>query len=156
MLTFWEIRSSIFSCLLGVQITYDMSKPSGHRVASIEVRCAACLVPIYKPLDEDAVYKVVLPSYLAQGGGGFTIIKQKRLSHTEGDTVEFEALRDYFASKSPITTGEEKRISFIQEDKSTVMNRGARVLTLDVGMISAAITFSIAKCFILGNEWALF
>lgn len=129
-----------------------MSKPSGHRVASIEVRCASCLVPIYKPLDEDAVYKVVLPSYLAQGGGGFTIIKQRRLSHTQGDTVEFEALRDYFASKSPITTGEENRISFIQEHKSTVMNRGARVLTLDVGMISTAIAFSIAKCFILRNE----
>lgn len=153
LLQLFELSASKFGTggflqVSGVQITYDMSKPSGHRVASIEVRCASCLVPIYKPLDEDAVYKVVLPSYLAQGGGGFTIIKQKRLSHTQGDTVEFEALRDYFASKSPITTGEENRISFIQ-DKSTVMNRGARVLTLDVGMISAAIAFSVAKCFIL-------
>ena len=129
-----------------------MSKPAGQRVASIRVRCASCLVPIYKPLDQDAVYKVVLSSYLAQGGGGFTIIKQKRLSHKKGDAVEFEALRDYFVSKSPITTGEENRISVIQEDKPTVINRGARVLTLDVGIIFAALTFSYVKCFIIGKE----
>ncbi|XP_067049107.1 5'-nucleotidase-like isoform X2 [Acropora muricata] len=83
--------SPTFLQVSGLQITYDMSRPSGQRVASIKVRCASCSVPIYKPLDEDAVYKVILPSNLAQGKGGFNVIRQNKLSHKKGDAVEFEA-----------------------------------------------------------------
>jgi 2',3'-cyclic-nucleotide 2'-phosphodiesterase (5'-nucleotidase family) len=33
------------------------------------------------PLDDNAVYKVAVPTYVATGGDGFAIIKKNRLAH---------------------------------------------------------------------------
>lgn len=144
-----KITSHVFYNLSGLQITYDMSKPSGQRVASIKVRCASCRVPIYKPLDKDEVYKVILPSNLAQGKGGFNVIRQKKLSHKKGDVVEFEAVMNYFKAKSPIMTGVENRINFIDEDK-TVISNAADALLSNLRVVCVAISFSVIRRFIIG------
>ena len=126
-----------------------MSKPAGQRVASIKVRCASCPIPIFKPLDEDAAYKVILPSNLAQGKGGFNVIKQNKLSHKKGDAVEFEAVMNYFKAKSPIMTGVENRINFIHEDK-TVICSAAYALASNLRVVFGAILFSVIRRFIIG------
>ncbi|XP_074847051.1 5'-nucleotidase isoform X2 [Carettochelys insculpta] len=66
----------------GIHVVYDLSRPPGSRVVSIEVLCTACRVPAYVPLQMDETYKVILPSFLQQGGDGYSMLKEKSLTHT--------------------------------------------------------------------------
>ena len=95
-----------------------MKKPSNNRVGEINVRCAGCEVPVYKPLEESAVYKVIMTGHIARGGSGLTVISEKKLSHQSGNITDTEAVMNYFKAKSPIMTGEKNRISLEhKEDK---------------------------------------
>ena len=68
----------------GFVVSYDISKPVGQRVASVSVRCADCRSPQYEPLEEEKVYKVWAPTFLANGGDGHVVIKQNQLKITSG------------------------------------------------------------------------
>lgn len=59
----------------GIQVTYDTSHPHQGKVVSALVRCGDCLVPKYYPLDSTKVYDVLVPSYLADGGDGYSMLK---------------------------------------------------------------------------------
>ena len=96
-----------------------MKKPSGNRVVDIQVRCASCQVPVYKPLDESAVYKVILTSYMARGGAGLSVVREKKLSHQVGNVTDDVLMTNYFKAKSPIITGEENRIMFVHTEDKT-------------------------------------
>lgn len=69
---------------LGIHVVYDLSQKPGNRVVKIEVVCTQCRVPSYEPLKMDEVYKVILPSFLANGGDGYQIIKDEALQHDSG------------------------------------------------------------------------
>lgn len=64
-----------------MRVVYDITQPNGKRVKKLLVRCKECRVPKYVPLDDDTIYKVAVPSYIATGGDGFAIIKENALSH---------------------------------------------------------------------------
>uniref|UniRef100_A0A8C0NB61 5'-nucleotidase n=1 Tax=Canis lupus familiaris TaxID=9615 RepID=A0A8C0NB61_CANLF len=69
----------------GIHVVYDLSRKPGNRVVKIDVLCTQCRVPSYEPLRMDKIYKVVLPSFLANGGDGFQMIKDEALRHDSGD-----------------------------------------------------------------------
>lgn len=46
--------------------------------------CTKCRVPQYEPIDLEKSYTVVMPSYLIDGGDGFTMIKKEMLKHNTG------------------------------------------------------------------------
>ncbi|XP_068698294.1 snake venom 5'-nucleotidase-like isoform X1 [Montipora foliosa] len=119
----------------GLQITYDLAKASGERVVDIKVRCATCQIPVYKPLNESAIYKVILSSYLARGGAGFGVITRNKLSHRVGSVVDNVVVMNYFKAKSPILTGIEGRIKFIQGDHSVICSLVGNL------SLSVAVTF---------------
>ena len=87
-------------------------------MVAILVRCTKCLVPTYEPLRKNAVYKIVLTSYLARGAAGLTILKDKKLSHYVGNTTDSEVLMEYMKIKSPITVGVENRIQFLDDTET--------------------------------------
>ena len=64
---------------------YDISRVPGERVQSVSVLCTSCRVPIFEPLEPNRLYKMVLPSYLVEGGDGFSMIKEERLKHDSGN-----------------------------------------------------------------------
>lgn len=70
--------------LLGIQVVYDLSRKPGDRVVKLDVLCTQCRVPSYEPLQMGKTYKVVLPSFLANGGDGFRMIKDEALRHDSG------------------------------------------------------------------------
>ncbi|WP_245986736.1 bifunctional metallophosphatase/5'-nucleotidase [Azospirillum thermophilum] len=51
-----------------MEVVYDLKQPAGSRVVSVKVGG--------KPLDPEAEYSVGLPSYLAQGGDGYAMLKR--------------------------------------------------------------------------------
>uniref|UniRef100_A0A672ZAK6 5'-nucleotidase n=1 Tax=Sphaeramia orbicularis TaxID=375764 RepID=A0A672ZAK6_9TELE len=70
----------------GFQVEFDLSKPPGHRVKTLKILCVDCRVPRYEPVQDQTVYKIVLPSYLVIGGDGFTMIKNEKLKHNSGES----------------------------------------------------------------------
>lgn len=73
ILHFWKIS--------GLLVTYDLHKPVGNRVVSVEVRCAGCRVPKFEPLDPNAVYRILISAFLVGGGDGYGVIKDNLRSH---------------------------------------------------------------------------
>ena len=122
------------SCFSGLQIKYDMSKPKGSRVVDIQVRCAKCKFPVFEPLDKSVVYKVAMTDYIAAGGAGLTVIRDKKLSHQFGSIVDQQMMMNYFKAKSPIMTGEENRITFVEgsDEKPTVCGGGENLQAVNM------------------------
>ncbi|KAJ8358521.1 hypothetical protein SKAU_G00150460 [Synaphobranchus kaupii] len=73
-----------FLQVAGIQVEFDLSKPSGQRVTSLHLLCTKFRVRKYEPVHLDQVYKLVLPSYLVNGGDGFSMIKVEMLKHDTG------------------------------------------------------------------------
>lgn len=65
----------------GIRYTADRTKEIGKRVLSLEVLCNECLVPQYEPVDLQKWYRLIVPSYLADGGDGFEAISLNKRSH---------------------------------------------------------------------------
>nr|XP_034827690.1 apyrase-like [Maniola hyperantus] len=76
----------------GMRVVYNASAPIGSRVVSAGVRCVNCTVPRYEPLDTEATYRVVSQDYIAEGGGGFTMLANNR-EHVEDVGVDYVMLR---------------------------------------------------------------
>lgn len=46
-------------------------------------------MPKYEPIDPERTYKVTMPSYLVDGGDGFSMIKEELLKHNTGERWPF-------------------------------------------------------------------
>ena len=60
---------------------YDVCRPVGSRVKSVAVRCSNCSNPHYEALDPKVIYPILVSSFVAGGGDGFSMIRDKRLSY---------------------------------------------------------------------------
>jgi 5'-nucleotidase len=87
----------------GLRVVFDLSKEINNRVVSIDVLCRICEdnIPKYEPIDLEAFYRVAMPSYLADGGDGFTMIPTNSRNLIYGPR-DIDALEDYIAKHSPI------------------------------------------------------
>ena len=69
----------------GIKMTMDLRNPAGERITSLKVSCAQCQTPTYLEFDDESVYSVTLPSYLANGGDGHDIVEMHKTSHIPGN-----------------------------------------------------------------------
>ena len=86
----------------GIQIEYDLSKPAGAKVASVEVAG--------KPMAALATYRVVTNDFLAAGGDQFNIFKQGR--NISSGPSQRDAVADYIRKNSPMDVQVRNRIIF--------------------------------------------
>ena len=86
----------------GMRIVYDLSKPSGVKVAAAEV--AGNL------MEPQKIYKVATNDFLATAGGPFNVFKQGR-NVTFGPPLR-DAVVDYIRKNSPINPKVQDRILF--------------------------------------------
>ncbi|KAK5852556.1 hypothetical protein PBY51_006409 [Eleginops maclovinus] len=93
----------------GFQVEFDLSEPSGHQVQSLSILCTRCRVPRYEAVQQDEVYKVVLPIYLVEGGDGFSMIPEEMLKHDSGD-LDISVVSAYIAQKPWVYPSVEGRI----------------------------------------------
>ena len=124
-----------------------MTKTKGSKVVDIQVRCAKCQVPVYEPLNLFAVYKVILSSYMARGGAGLSVINEKKVSHQVGNITDDVLMMNYFKAKSPIITGEENRITFVQEEdkKPSVCGGDGNLRAVNILLALAVFACSVVK-----------
>lgn len=69
----------------GLHVVFDISKPVGRRVRSLDILCTRCRVPRYDPVEDEAVYTVIVPEYLVRGGDGYSVIGEEMLRQSSGE-----------------------------------------------------------------------
>ncbi|XP_069462438.1 5'-nucleotidase [Ambystoma mexicanum] len=95
----------------GIRVVYDLKRKPGNRVIGIDVLCTECRTPTYVPLEDALVYKVILPSYVAAGGDGYSMIKEDGLKHDSGD-LDLAVVGHYITKMEKVYPAVEGRIRF--------------------------------------------
>ncbi|XP_062292638.1 snake venom 5'-nucleotidase-like [Scomber scombrus] len=103
--------SGEFLQVSGFQVVFDLSKPPDHRVKSLNILCTNCRVPHYEPVEDAVEYKVVLPSFMVNGGDGFSMIKEEVIKHNSGD-LDISAVANYITQRKTVYPHVEGRIKF--------------------------------------------
>ncbi|KAF4092161.1 hypothetical protein AMELA_G00017720 [Ameiurus melas] len=96
----------------GFQIEYDLTKIPGERVKKVNILCTQCRVPQYEPLDPKKVYRVIMPSYLVDGGDGYSMIKEEKLKHDSGD-LDISVFAGYISERQKVHPSVDGRIRLI-------------------------------------------
>ncbi len=82
-------------CLAGIRVRTEAAGASGFVLVSAEVRQEETWVP----LDDPAEYRVVLNSYLARGGDGYALFKERGVSLTDTGFGDVEAFAEYATAR---------------------------------------------------------
>ncbi|XP_058450680.1 protein 5NUC-like [Malaya genurostris] len=98
-----------FLQMAGVHVVYDLGKPPGQRVASIEVRCARCLTPTFAPIYDYDRYKILMNQFLWDGGDGYDMFSGRNFEVLAWK--EAEMTEQYLRKYSPIYPAIEGRIT---------------------------------------------
>ena len=85
-----------------------MCKEPLKRVTRLKVKCGTC----YEDLDDNKIYKVVMPKFLAEGLGGYPEFLEERLDHEQGD-LDTDILKEYIIFKTPIEPEIKGRINIL-------------------------------------------
>ena len=59
----------------GMRVEYDLSKPSGSRVANIYIRDTANAQGGMAPINYVQIYRIGMPSFIANGGSRFSFME---------------------------------------------------------------------------------
>jgi 5'-nucleotidase len=82
--------------------TWDVARPAGDRVAASGIMLDG------RPIDLAARYRVTMNRFLADGGDGFTVLRDGTELHMGGS--DLAALAAYFEANSPMAPGPFDRI----------------------------------------------
>lgn len=93
----------------GVQVTYNLTQPSGSRVQSVKLRCSSCAVPRFYDIEENRTYNVIITSFVSEGGDGYTMFKNKRTVPME--VADLQATIDYIKAMKTIYQAVEWRVT---------------------------------------------
>ncbi|XP_069168282.1 snake venom 5'-nucleotidase-like [Procambarus clarkii] len=97
----------------GFVVVYDVNLPPGSRVVRLQARCQECRVPEFQDVKDDAIYSVAMPSFLAKGGDGFSVIKNNKINHHLTGLLDTDIFLEYIKQMSPLYQGLENRILFV-------------------------------------------
>ncbi|XP_071870850.1 apyrase [Bombus fervidus] len=125
----WDILELKGSCILqilemeediliwsGLKVVYKINGNS-RKVEDVKIRCRACEVPRYEELVLDQWYRIVLPTFLVQGGDGFVPFETCGRNHEVG-YLDWVVLSKYMKKISPILTGQDRRVIFLDGNSS--------------------------------------
>jgi 5'-nucleotidase len=83
-----------------LRYAYDLSRPTGQRILDLQIDGA--------PIDDAAVYRVAMNSFLATGGDNFTVFREG--VDPAGGPLDVDALEAWIAASSPLTPPVPERI----------------------------------------------
>lgn len=94
----------------GTSYRIDPSRPAEHRV--VELRVGG------RPVDPAAIYRITVPSFIAGGGNGHSVIAGVRGYRYDTGTLDVDALVQYLREHSPVVYALEGRITVAAPPKS--------------------------------------
>lgn len=96
----------------GMKVMYNVTMDEGERVLSVEVLCRECRIPKYEKLDVTKWYRMIVPSFIGNGGNGFIMFRNKRNSQTIPQK-DIEVVEKYFKKLSPVLQKKDGRITVL-------------------------------------------
>ena len=87
----------------GFSYAWDAARPVGERVDPSTIAIDGI------PVDPGATYRVTVNSFLADGGDGFTVLREG--TERTGGVIDLDALVAYFSTASPVAPGPQDRIT---------------------------------------------
>lgn len=98
-----NLDSIILLQVSGLKVVYDTKRNESQRVVSVHALCRICEnnVPRYELLEDEKNYRVVMASFLADGGDDFTMIGDNAKNKIIGKR-DIDALTDYVEKFSPL------------------------------------------------------
>ncbi|XP_053397798.1 5'-nucleotidase-like [Mercenaria mercenaria] len=98
-----------FLQMSGLRVVYNLQKPVGQRVVSVEARCLQCDIPKFHPLKDSDDYKIFTSTFLVNGGEWY---KFEPSGRQRFNTLDVTTLTEYFKKHSPVFAQVEGRIRF--------------------------------------------
>lgn len=120
----------------GARVVYDLSKKPGSRVVSVVLRCGDCKVPKYKPLNKTATYSVLLPTFLVNGGDGYSMFQHDLISSEQIDINDEESFVEYLQARSPVYPEIEDRIVLLNVPTSSSISHLINPFILIISVFS--------------------
>lgn len=109
----WEQGAGRFLQVSGLRYAFDLARPAGSRVVRVEVRTEKG----FAPLDLEATYRVVVNSFIANGGDGFTVLKEAQGYRVDTGFSDAESFMDYLKELKVVEAQVEGRIEVLNEPK---------------------------------------
>ncbi|XP_072041088.1 snake venom 5'-nucleotidase-like [Amphiura filiformis] len=108
--------SGRFLQVSGIRVTYDLCRePYDGRVVDVQVRRHIDYFnSYYEPLDDDKIYKVIVPSFVGSGGDGYYWVPDQGQNYETGDLGE-NVVAEFIEVFSPVARYVEGRITFNTE-----------------------------------------
>jgi 5'-nucleotidase len=96
-----------FPQLAGARLTWELAKPVGQRVVSLEVRKAD---GTYAPVDPNAVYSIATNDFMRRGGDGYVVFRDRAIDPYDFGPGLDDALANYIRSNDPVRVPTDGRI----------------------------------------------
>lgn len=96
----------------GLKVIYNMTKNAPSRLVDVKIRCRACEVPRYEDVVDDEWYRIVVPSFLYNGGDNIKIFKEMGRNHKVG-SYDIDFFEKYVYKMSPIMAETDNRVNFL-------------------------------------------
>ncbi len=109
----WEGQAGRFLQVSGLRYAFDLARPAGSRVVRVEVRTEKG----FAPLDLEATYRVVVNNFIANGGDGFTVLKEAQGYRVDTGFSDAESFMDYLKELKVVEAQVEGRIEVLNEPK---------------------------------------
>ena len=71
-------------------MTYDLSREVGDRVVKVLVRCSDCDIPEFVNLDNNKMYTIAMPNFIADGGDGYDAVANNAQNRYSGRTLIYQ------------------------------------------------------------------
>jgi 5'-nucleotidase len=93
--------------IAGFKVTFNVTKPVGNRLQSIEIQTNS--EEGFEKINPHKLYTIIVPSFIAGGGDGFTMIKVNRKNHRVG-LLDIDIVGKFIERNSPISFRTDGRI----------------------------------------------
>ncbi|XP_061379083.1 protein 5NUC-like isoform X6 [Danaus plexippus] len=84
----------------GIRVIYDISKDPGSRVMSAVIRCWDCDIPEFFELQEERLYKIIIPSTLVSVSNGYSMLVNLTKENLGYDAVA--TVTEFIQKRSPV------------------------------------------------------
>lgn len=110
-----EEEKGQFPQVAGMKFSFDPAKEAGKRVVSVEVKTDKG----YAPISLTASYIVATNAFMADGGDGYTAMKEAKDAGKMNDLyfVDYEIFVEYLEANSPISPAVEGRITAVAAEQ---------------------------------------
>lgn len=109
--TFKTSGNGGFLQMYGAKVIYNMNNTIGRRVKEVRVLCADCNVPRYHKLDLEKKYKILLSSFLYNGGDSFNF-KENNTENSDLSITDADVVIDYLRDHRFLYSALDERIAF--------------------------------------------